>query len=279
MLIMDKLFIGDALNVLKSLPGKSVQTCITSPPYYGLRDYGVKGQIGLEETPEAYIKNIVEIFRGVRRALRDDGTLWLNIDDTCKGIPLNIPWRVAFALVGDGWLLQSDIVWHKTNAMPRNAKRRPSRDHEYLFLLSKTARYHYDAEEVLVPYTKPLNRYGGAKKKISDSLKEGSAYSSAHRERKMRPNPDGRHRRTVWGIPTFSFPGAHNAPFPPGLVETCILAGAPMGSVVLDPFLGSGTTAAVAKRLGRRFVGIELNPAYVELAKERLATVQLGRAA
>jgi DNA modification methylase len=265
-----------------------------------------------------YVQHTVEIFREVRRLLRKDGVLWLNIGDSYasgKGTCYNpgggngslgknrkesgahpldrgnkstlaksglkpkdlvgIPWMVAFALRADGWYLRSDIIWHKPNPMPESVTDRPTKSHEYLFLMSKSQKYYYDAEAILEPYTKPLDRWGGDSKKTTDNLKgEDNPYEAAHRERDMRPNPNGRNRRSVWTITTKSFAGAHFATFPPDLIEPCIKAGSREGDTVLDPFCGSGTTGEVALKMNRNFVGIELNEEYVKkLIEPRLSQV------
>ena len=265
------LVLGDCRNVLPTLPAGSVHCCVTSPPYFGLRDYGHENQIGLERTPEAFVQELVEVFREVRRVLRDDGTLWLNLGDSYnaynanrgastsisdgtagRGHPthrrglttptlknkdlIGIPWRVAFALQSDGWYLRQDIIWHKPNPMPESVTDRCTKAHEYLFLLSKGARYHFDSEAIKEPATKGATR----------------------------------NRRSVWSVTTKPFKGAHFATFPPDLIEPCILAGCPAGGTVLDPFMGSGTTAAVSLQHGRQFVGVELNPEYLELARRRV---------
>lgn len=257
---------GDSLHALYCLPAGSVQTVVTSPPYWGLRDYKIEGQIGLEATLPQFINRLIAVFSEVKRVLRDDGTLWLNIGDgytsgnrgyrapdkknparamsirpdTPDGLKpkdlMGIPWRLAFALQDDGWYLRSDVVWNKPNAMPESVKDRPTRSHEYMFLFSKSENYYFD--------------------------------SAAIRE----PTPEGklRNRRSVWNVNTQSTTGAHFATFPPGLVEPCILSGSRPDDFVLDPFLGSGTTGIVAGQLGRKFVGIELHPEYVELASRRI---------
>ena len=275
--------IGDTRKVLPALTAGSVNTVVTSPPYYGLRDYGVDGQIGLEQTPEAYVAELVEVFRGVRRVLRDDGTVWLNLGDSynayngnrgaskgaanCKhheimpALPkgngltvpalknkdlIGIPWRVAFALQADGWYLRQDIIWHKPNPMPESVKDRCTKAHEYIFLLSKSAKYYCGMEAVKEPVTSKNPPIGNC--------------------------TDGkRNLRSVWTVTTKPYKGAHFATFPPALIEPCVLAGAPHGGVVLDPFMGAGTTGVVALQNERRFVGIELNPVYAnELAIPRL---------
>lgn len=298
---------GDCQDVLRSLPDASVECCVTSPPYFGLRDYGVEGQIGLEQTPDDYVQNLVEVFREVRRVLRDDGTLWLNLGDSYnaynanrgastsisdgtagRGHPkhrqglttptlknkdlIGIPWRVAFALQADGWYLRQDIIWHKPNPMPESVRDRCTKAHEYVFLLSKSARYYYDANAIKeADQGEPAGNVNGFKNRqglASFHVVSGGAGSDGW-------NPgSGRNRRSVWTIPPKPFHGAHFAVMPPALVKPCILAGCPMNGVVLDPFTGSGTVGEVALLLGRRFIGIELNPEYHAIAERRI-----GRAA
>ena len=351
---------GDSLDILPTLEVGSVHCCVTSPPYWGLRDYGtatweggdaecdhkiplatkggcavgnkqssnpgsygyrewlicgrcgarrVDSQIGLEKTPEAYVEKMVQVFRQVWRVLRDDGTVWLNLGDSyasggtggysdkstlsgftnpaTKGRVMNenssqrkvpdglkpkdlvgIPWRVALALQADGWYLRSDIIWHKPNPMPESVTDRPTKSHEYIFLITKSERYYYDAEAV----------------KENDGGKNGARPYDERREgvvlgRATDPNGgltkewvagSGRNKRSVWTVPTHPYSGAHFATFPPKLIEPCILAGCPVGGVVLDPFNGSGTTGVVALKHGRRYVGIELNPEYLEMARQRI---------
>ncbi len=265
-----RILVGDCRAGMATLSNQSVQTCVTSPPYFGLRDYGNDGQIGLESTPDAYVAELVAVFREVRRVLKDDGTLWLNLGDTYSatrwskgngqpmnnhadehrsmqheknsGLPdknlLGLPWKTALALQGDGWFLRQDIIWHKPATMPDSARDRFTRNHEYLFLLSKQARYFFDHEAVREP--------------ANDS-------------------PDGkRTKRTVWTISVKPYAGAHFATFPPDLIEPCILAGSKKGDLVLDPFGGSGTTGAVATGHGRDAVLCELNPEYADLAVQRI---------
>lgn len=262
-----EIVVGDALLTLQGLPDSRFRCCVTSPPYWGLRDYGIAYQIGAEGSLEHYIENLVRVFRQVRRTLTDDGTLWLNIGDaytsggrrwrardrknparamayrppTPAGLKpkdlIGIPWRLAFALQADGWYLRSDIIWYKPNCQPESVKDRPTRAHEYIFLFSKEERYYYDHEAISVVAT------GGARR---------------------------RNRRSVWPVNTEAYPGAHFATFPPALIEPCILAGSAPGDEVLDPFIGSGTVAVVCCALGRRYYGIELNPEYAALALERL---------
>jgi DNA modification methylase len=259
--------VGDALKTLKGLPSKIFKCCVTSPPYWGLRDYGIHNQIGAEAELEEYINNLVAVFKEVRRVLSDDGTLWLNMGDsytsgnrawrdvdkknparamdyrppTPEGLKpkdlIGVPWRVAFALQASGWYLRSDIIWHKPNSQPESVKDRPTRCHEYIFLFSKSEKYYYDSQAIM----EPANSHGSL-----------------------------RNRRTVWSINTEAFPGAHFATFPPTLVEPCILAGSRPGDRVLDPFFGSGTVGEVCLKHNRKFLGIELNPEYAALAKQRL---------
>jgi DNA modification methylase len=257
------LLVGDAREVLARFPPHSVQTCITSPPYWSLRDYGIAGQIGLEPSLDAYLASLVDVFRLVHRALRDDGTLWLNVGDsytsggrtwrapdkknperamnvrppTPTGLKpkdlIGVPWRLAFALQEAGYYLRADNVWHKPNCQPESVKDRPTRDHEYLFLFAKGERYVYH----------PAARRG----------------------------PNGRNLRTVWSIPTEARKEGHGAMFPRALVEPCLALGSSPGDLVLDPFAGAGTTGVAALASGRRFVGIELNPSYARIAQRRLA--------
>lgn len=297
------LYHGDVLDVLRELPPESVQMAVTSPPYYALRDYGVEGQIGLEATPDEYVCRMVGVFHELRRVLRDDGVLWLNIGDTYNGSGgaggdynkgglkegqprypghhvnglkpkdlIGIPWMLAFALRADGWWLRSDIIWSKPNPMPESVTDRPTKSHEYLFLLSKRATYYYDADAIREPHLEEhLGRYKsvfwqeGTKEAAGSGRLEAAANTGGFKE----PNPAGRNARSVWEITTHGYPGAHFATFPEALVEPCILAGSAEGDTVLDPFMGSGTTAWVAKRLGRKAVGIELNEEYLKLAIDR----------
>jgi len=322
-----QILIGDVRERLRSLPDGSVHCAVTSPPYFGLRDYGMPGQIGLEATPAAFVETMVEVFREVRRVLRDDGTLWLNLGDSyaasTKGaggqgkqhtnagsvmadrswrIPsglkpkdlIGIPWRVAFALQADGWYLRQDIIWSKPNPMPESVTDRCTKAHEYLFLLSKSARYHYDAAAIAEALTAssierlsqptldqqagsdrvpgktngPMKavggRPGGKKPDQFDALVSGAGRSGVGEGLAMR------NRRSVWTVATQPFSEAHFATFPPALIEPCILAGCPKGGTVLDPFGGAGTTGLVADRHGRNAILIELNPAYAEIARKRI---------
>lgn len=301
---------ADVLTGLGRLPDKSIQCCVTSPPYWSLRDYGVQGQIGNEPTLEEHLTVMVKVFREVYRVLRDDGTLWLNYGDCyvgpnhkmhgkeaaryasrgakdanklakakCCMLPnknlIGIAWRMAFALQTDGWILRSDIVFHKPNAMPDSAPDRPGRCHEYMFLLAKQRRYCYDREAVKEPVTGNTHSRGNGRNP-KHSKYRGSFYDPPGGRRKHHglykvPHTlKMRNLRDVWSINTFAYPDAHFATFPPALVEPCILAGCPVGGLVLDPFLGSGTTTCVALEHGRRCVGIELNWKYVKLAVKRI---------
>ena len=287
---------GDCLDLLRAMPDRSVHCCVTSPPYFGLRDYGKDGQIGLEETPDAYVQKMVEVFREVRRVLRDDGTVWLNLGDSYanggraardaddklleRGMNmrpddgakpkdlLGIPWRVAFALQSDGWYLRQDIIWHKPNPMPESVKDRCTKAHEYVFLLSKGPRYYFDAEAIKEPALselQPRKRPNGLS--VEDGKKTGA----------YRPNcgvSETRNRRSVWTVATRPYKGAHFATFPPDLIRPCILAGCPKDGTVLDPFGGSGTTAQVAIEEGRSAILLELNEKYVELALSRIAAAR-----
>ena len=297
---------GDVRETLRALPEKTVQTCVTSPPYFGLRDYGVDGQIGLEPTPAEYVEQMVAVFREVRRVLRDDGTLWLNLGDSYAtrwssarsegrgGLADNererhgpapegyknkdlmgIPWRVAFALQADGWYLRQDIIWHKPNPMPESVRDRCTKAHEYVFLLSKSERYYWDAEAMQEPAAGGTSRGNGQKLAERAIARTGGVINGGTAKSTLGTSADEtRNRRSVWTVATRPYKGAHFATFPPALIEPCILAGAPFGGLVLDPFTGSGTTAAVALQHGRRFIGCELNPDYIKLAEARIAAAE-----
>jgi len=263
-----QLLLGDNRQVLQTLPDQSVHCIVTSPPYFGLRDYGVDGQIGMEETPENFVAELVRVFRECWRVLRDDGTLWLNLGDSFlnKQI-LGIPWRVAFALQDAGWILRSDIVWSKPNPMPESVTDRPTRAHEYIFLLTKSGRYYYDADAIKEPSVYPDdNRKARSKpdqKRMPTEQIAGVRPGSA--------TYTTRNKRSVWTVPSAPYKDAHFATFPPALIEPCVLAGCPVGGKVLDPFNGSGTTGAVACAHGRNYIGIELNPDYIEISHARIA--------
>jgi DNA modification methylase len=330
------LYGGDVLHVLQQLPAGLVRCAVTSPPYWGLRDYGVEGQLGLEKTPDEYVSRMVEVFREVRRVLRDDGTLWLNLGDSYCTVPygtkgantydpkfgnearhrngeqvnrrpisglkhkdlVGIPWRVAFALQADGWYLRQDIIWHKPNPIPESVRDRCTKAHEYIFLLSKSERYYYDAEAISEPcspntharmsqdvmHQEGSHRAAGGGKTNGPmrAVVKGSTRKLAIAGSGVKTNDSfeaacslpvtSRNRRSVWTVTTKGYSGAHFATFPPKLIEPCILAGCPEGGTVLDPFMGSGTTGEVSLRLGRRCVGIELNPDYLELCKQRIGS-------
>ena len=297
--------LGDCLEVMKTLESGSAQTCVTSPPYWNLRDYGNDAQIGLEGTPEAYIKKLVTLFREVRRVLRDDGTLFLNLGDSYgpdKNL-LGIPWRVALALQGDGWILRQDIIWHKPNPMPESVTDRCTKAHEYVFLLSKSPRYYYNAAAIKEPVTASTvarlaqdidNQRGSdrvpgktngpmkaVRSKRDSFRRDGSKRAEVMPGQSMgthRPDReessyalDTRNKRSVWTVATRGFREAHFATMPVELAETCILAGSRPGDTVLDPFMGAGTTAYAALKHQRNAVGAELNPDYIAICQRRLA--------
>ena len=308
---MNKIEFGDCRETMRrwATEGIKAQTCVTSPPYFGLRDYGHEGQIGLEETPEEYIQAMVEVFRCVWDVLADDGTLWLNIGDSYynyrpgKGqalskqsfanndqdLPQNcarrgnkldglkekdligIPWMLAFALRADGWYLRQDIIWHKPNPMPESVKDRCTKAHEYIFLLSKSERYYFDHEAMK---EKSAGSRGGVPKKIHHPSAQGKHGITSRFNSSWDP-VETRNRRSVWTVTTRPYKGSHFATFPPDLIEPCILAGSRPNDIVLDPFMGSGTTAQVASQFGRQYLGCELNPDYEQLQRERLKQPQL----
>ena len=314
------LFHGDCLEVMADMPDNSVNCCVTSPPYWGLRDYGHDGQFGLEPTPDVYVAKMVAVFREVRRVLRTDGNCYINLGDSYAGSTkgsggpskkqksnagawykpvhfdlsaanlkpkdlVGIPWRVAFALQSDGWWLRQDIIWHKPNPMPESVKDRCTKSHEYLFHLTKSARYWYDAEAVKekaatgtdLGLLRGRNAGGNGADKIAwhaQSIKDRQDSGVNSRN----GNPSGkRNKRSVWTVATKPYGGAHFATFPPKLIEPCILAGCPCGGVVLDPFAGSGTTLMVALQHGRKPIGIELNAEYIEIARARIQHAEQQR--
>jgi DNA modification methylase len=315
--MLNSVLFGDCRESLRKMAaaGIKVQTCVTSPPYFGLRDYGHDGQIGLENTPDQYIEKLVEVFREVRRVLADDGTLWVNIGDSyfskqkgtsgagkstlgpnkdlqniqfqkmepirvsagdtgCKEKDLiGIPWMLAFALRADGWYLRQEIIWHKPNPMPESVRDRCTKAHEQIFLLSKSPRYFYDAEAVKEPSTTGFTRERKRDNGLGvDQEKQGNhGFTSCGIS-------ETRNKRSVWTVAPRPYAGAHFAVYPPELIEPCILAGSQPGDVVLDPFMGSGTTAAVAIKHGRQFIGCELNPDYKPLQDERIAAASLHSA-
>lgn len=327
---LNRCHFGDCLETMRRMPDGLAQTCVTSPPYFGLRDYGHAGQIGLEETPAEFVAKLVEVFREVRRVLRDDGTLWLNLGDsyanvgkwggstsgkhakdlhgvqqssgrvreTSRGLVaagykpkdlIGIPWMLAFALRADGWYLRQDIIWHKPNPMPESVQDRCTKAHEYIFLLSKSPSYYCDMgaikEQAVGANEHDLT--GRSKQRgMADTFKRagskraeaipGQAVGTHRDDREEGAWPlDSRNKRSVWTVATTPYKGAHFATFPTELIEPCILAGAPAGGVVLDPFFGSGTTGQVAQNLGRAFIGCELNPDYAPLQVERLRQMGL----
>jgi site-specific DNA-methyltransferase (adenine-specific) len=287
MLNLNTILPGDALEVLRTLPNDSVDCCVTSPPYYGLRDYGVQGQIGMEEAPELYIERLVAVFMEVHRMLKADGTLWINIDDSYLRKNLaGIPWRLGLALQGEGWYLRDPIIWHKPNVMPESVTDRCVSAYEYILMLSKSASYYYDYEAILEPSVGYDGRkdtvYKGGVKDVSRAAHERwpkrRGYASKEEATGLFPSHHGgsiptipmRRKRNVWTVATRPYHEAHSATFPPDLIVPCIKAGCPPGSVVLDPFMGAGTTAVVARKLNRNYVGIELNTKYIALAQRRI---------
>lgn len=278
----DSILCGDARDVLALLPADSVHTIVTSPPYFGQRNYHHDGQIGREENADQYVQSLVDVFAAARRVLRPDGTLWLNLGDKYADARLlGLPWRVALALAADGWILRSDIIWHKPNAMPSAVKNRPTTDHEYLFLFSRESEYYYDADAIREPhltFSENSKMKGGrghfGKRGGTPEQGKNGGQSNLHDGRWDQAfHPLGRNKRTVWSVPLGKFRDAHFAVFPPDLIRPCIKAGAPENGVVLDPFFGAGTVGVVAVELGRKYVGIELNPDYVALAQRRLSTM------
>ena len=260
--------IGDVREKLKELPDKSIQMCVTSPPYYALRDYGESNQLGLEDTPEEFIENLVEVFAEVHRVLRDDGTLWLNLGDSyLKNKQLGfIPQKVAIALQEWGWILRQDIIWAKKNCMPESVKDRFTKSHEYIFLFSKQPKYFFN--QVLEPVKESsLKRINAGKL----TLRKITPKETIYQEKKKENTTTGgmRNKRSVWNMRTASYKEAHFAVFPPELAETCIKAGSDEGDIVLDCFMGSGTTAMVSQDLFRKWIGIELNPEYEKLIRKR----------
>lgn len=255
---------ANCIDFLRTLESNSVNCCVTSPPYFGLRDYGHEGQIGLESTPDDFVDQLVGVFSEVKRVLRDDGTLWLNLGDSydSKKQQLGIPWRVAFALQNDGWILRQDIIWHKPNPMPESVTDRCTKAHEYLFLLSKNERYFFDSEaiqEVAATVGKP--RFFGAKNQV------GTLRNDIGR---MFEDNGTRNKRSVWSVNVQPFSGSHFATFPPDLIAPCILAGCPEDGTVIDPFGGAGTTGLVSNWHNRNAILCELNFEYAKLAYQRI---------
>lgn len=306
MLEKNKIYLGNCIDVLKTFPDKSINCCITSPPYYGLRDYGVEGQIGNEETPEEYIENLVSVFNEVNRVLTDDGVLWLNLGDSWAGSNqgagtknptakqasnhgtnymttenhksklsklngykpkdlIGIPWMAAFALREAGWYLRQDIIWAKGNPMPESVRDRCTKSHEYIFLLTKSRKYYFDNVSIKEPCVS--KQPAGNKKNMNQGRKgkEGWSFNPENSIPK-----DGRNKRDVWTVNTKPCKEAHFATFPDTLIEPCVLAGCPENGIILDPFMGAGTTGMVAKRHNRNYVGIELNADYIQIAENRI---------
>lgn len=268
---------GDCRQIMRewAVEGIRAQTCVTSPPYFGLRDYGHAGQIGMGQTPDQYIEAMVEVFRGVRDVLADDGTLWLNLGDSYGAAKqlMGIPWRVALALQADGWYLRQDIIWHKPNPMPESVRDRCTKAHEYIFILTKSPKYFFDSDAIKEPsiwYGKDARSDKG---NIRYEGKRTQDTSGKNGQQGFATVTEFRNKRSVWTITTKPFKGAHFATFPADLIEPCILAGSRIGDVVLDPFMGSGTTAMVARKLGRKYIGCELNESYGELQDARIRSL------
>jgi len=314
-----RIICGDCIEMMREIEAGSVNCCVTSPPYWGLRDYEVGGQIGLEQTLKEYTEKMVDVFQEVWRVLRDDGTVWLNLGDRYVSAPsgnlrpdhsgsgytgtrglqswtagaktsetaldfgglkpknmIGIPWRVAFALQEAGWILRSEIIWHKKNPVPESVRDRPTKSHEQIFLLSKSARYWYDADAVRQPVSGTAHSRGNGVNPKSRMNAKGSRQNESF-SAAVSGLVTSRNLRDVWAVPTNSYKGSHFATFPPDLIRPCIRAGCPQNGVVLDPFAGAGTTGLVALEEGREFIGIELNPAYVQLIKDRLEPLTTRR--
>lgn len=293
----------DCIQGLKKLPDESINCCVTSPPYYGLRDYGTSGQIGLEDSPEDFVQKMVEVFSEVKRVLRKDGTLWLNLGDSYNAYKANtgdtpfsgnvgrpvskkglvttqlkvkdligIPWMVAFALRSAGWYLRQDIIWHKPNPMPESVTDRCTKSHEYIFLLSKTQKYYYNHDEIKQPLAaSSLTDRRFINGDFIESRPDRGFFGAASKGAGfLKTDESGANKRSVWTVTTKPFSEAHFATFPEDLIVDCIKAGCPEGGIVLDPFMGAGTTALVARKLGRNFTGFELNQEYIKIADKRL---------
>jgi len=309
---INKILLGDCLEVLKTLPDNSIDCCVTSPPYYGLRDYGCDGQIGLEETPEMFVASLMAVFNEVNRVLKKEGTLWFNMGDTYNAYKANtgdtkyagisgrpthktgltvsalknkdligIPWMCAFALRANGWYLRQDIIWHKPNPMPESVTDRCTKAHEYIFLLSKSNQYYYD-NEAIKEDSVDKESYTGRRERNAPTmakhdLKNLKNAGSIQENGKLTSGQiyEKRNKRSVWTVTTKPFSGSHFATFPEDLISDCIKAGCPEGGIVLDPFSGAGTTALVAAKLNRKYIGIELNPEYLKIAEKRISD-QIG---
>ncbi len=311
---------GDCLEVMQGMEDQCINCCVTSPPYWGLRDYGVDGQLGLEKTPEEFVAKMVEIFAEVKRVLRGDGTLWLNLGDSYNsGLPgsrdserwpkqsrndhkplsrpicsnmkvkdlVGMPWMVAFALRQDGWYLRQDIIWHKPNPMPESVRDRCTKAHEYIFLLSKSAKYYYGQDAIRIPQLESNDarprmgqgentQYNQKRESWNETHNDNRRLTIGNKIKDKMNHPEGKNKRDVWTVPLAPYPAAHFATYPPKLIEPCILAGCPEGGIVLDPFYGSGTTGMVAYNNRRDYIGIELNPEYVKLDRGQEAKDSMG---
>lgn len=277
---MDRVIVGDARDLLRELPACISHCAVTSPPYFGHRCYSTDPrEIGREDQLDQYIAHMVEVLACLRRVLRDDGTLWLNLGDTYRnGRLLGVPWRVAMALQESGWLLRADIIWHKPNAMPSSVRKRPTVDHEYIFLFSKTNEYYYDADAIREPhvtFSEQSRMRGGrghfGKRNGTPETGKNGGNPNLHTARWDQAfHPLGRNKRTVWSVPLGKCRETHFAVFPQELIAPCIKAGCPHGGLVIDPFTGSGTTGIVSRQLNRHFLGLELVPQYAEMARKRI---------
>lgn len=268
-----KLYNGDCLDILKKMSVDSIQCVVTSPPYYGLREYtNYSSEIGAEQTPEEYVKKLVQVFQSIYQVLRKDGTVWLNLGDSYSddGNIYGIPWRVAFALQKSGWILRQDIIWHKPNAMTESVKNRCTKIHEYIFLLTKQSEYYYDSKSIKVNLSSPIHYPGNKKRNAGKKCQSFDGSSIWQDPKRLWGSDDGKNKRSVWTVTTSNYEGAHFATFPQKLIEPCILAGSRENDIILDPFMGSGTTAITAISHKRKVWGIELNTEYIELQKKRI---------
>ncbi|HAU1203951.1 site-specific DNA-methyltransferase [Legionella pneumophila serogroup 1] len=283
--IENHIYVGNSLQLLQNIPENSIDCIVTSPPYYGQRDYGVDGQIGNEKEPLEYINNLVLIFNECKRVLKSTGTFWLNLGDKYhNGNLLGMPWRVALALQDHGWILRNDIIWHKPNAMPHSAKNRLTVDHEYIFFFTLQNKDYYFNQDVIreehVTFSEKSKMKGGrnhfGKKGGTPELGKNGGNSNLHTGRWDQAfHPKGRNKRTVWNVSLSKFRGAHFAVFPEKLIEPCILSGCPENGIVLDPFFGAGTTGYVAQNNNRKYLGLEISPVFAEIAKERFNECKL----
>src|SRR3990167_3801776 len=309
---VNKIFCGDSFMILSKIPSNFVDCIITSPPYFGLRDYGVHGQLGLEKTPEEYVDKIFDVFREAKRVLKRRGTVWLNLGDSYsaggngghgekqhtnrgtramakkpKKTPrlkpknlIGIPWRIALALQADGWYLRQDIIWHKPNPMPESVTDRCTKSHEYIFLISKSPKYYFETIKEKANYDgRKQEKMRGSSKYADKEIVPGNTPHTFASRGHVRWQTIGgekmRNKRSVWTVPNQPLQETHFATFPESLIEPMILAGCPKGGIVLDLFMGSGTVAVVAKKLDRNYIGIEINPEYIKIAKRRLAQQKL----